>query len=326
MLHLQPRVAQATDDLEVVFRHHQGHGHDDRAGELRGHILEHLPCELAPQGMILEIAFVQRGRHDLAKCKSQRFRVQHETAWQAAMQLEGRLRFAHPERPIDPDDHGNTSSADYTATQMSDPSFRIVLFDMDGTLLEPINDGLPEYKALWGIPKDQLVLKNLHRLPPEARTQFLALEERVARDSTVRPGARALLDDLRDAGIITALITNNSQASWQTVKTKHGLEVDIALARDHGEQKPSPELIFKALEQFNLEPHQAVFVGDNHFDVDASRAAGVPVCLLLAEPWNLSFEVQEDAFTSRRVVGMEGVRDALEALGVPVSARASAFD
>lgn len=40
--------------------------------------------------------------------------------------------------------------------------------------------------------------------------------------------------------------------------------------------KPYPDPLFKVLEHYGLEPHQALFVGDSEVDRQAAEAAGVP--------------------------------------------------
>ena len=189
-----------------------------------------------------------------------------------------------------------------------------VLFDMDGTILEPVQDGLPEFKAHWGIAPDQLVIPNLHRLPPEASEAFRLLEVRVAEQSVLRAGVRELLEELRAAGIKTALVTNNATSSAKTVLAKHQLRFDLVLSRDDAAMKPAPDMLLLALERLQTSPSNAVMVGDTGPDVGAARNAGIPLCLLLAEPWNVTLEVQEPGFQVVRVQGIAGVREQLERL------------
>ena len=187
-----------------------------------------------------------------------------------------------------------------------------VLFDMDGTILEPVQDGLPEFKAHWGIAPDQLVIPNLHRLPPEASEAFRLLEVRVAEQSVLRAGVQELLEELRAAGIKTALVTNNASSSAKTVLAKHQLRFDLVLSRDDAAMKPAPDMLLLALERLQTSPSHAVMVGDTRPDLGAARNAKIPICVLLAEPWNELLEVQEPGFQVVRVQGITGVREQLE--------------
>ena len=196
-----------------------------------------------------------------------------------------------------------------------------VLFDMDGTILEPVQDGLPEFKTHWGIAPDQLVIPNLHRLPPEASEAFRLLEVRVAEQSVLRAGVRELLEELRAAGIKTALVTNNATSSAKTVLAKHQLRFDLVLSRDDAAMKPAPDMLLLALERLQTSPSHAVMVGDTRPDLGAARNAKIPICVLLAEPWNELLEVDEPGFQVVRVQGITGVREQLErqrALGLAI--------
>ncbi|TIT83685.1 MAG: HAD family hydrolase, partial [Mesorhizobium sp.] len=44
--------------------------------------------------------------------------------------------------------------------------------------------------------------------------------------------------------------------------------------------KPAPDALLLALDQLGVEPADALMVGDSSSDVDAARAAGMPVVLL----------------------------------------------
>ena len=187
-----------------------------------------------------------------------------------------------------------------------------VLFDMDGTILEPVQDGLPEFKTQWGIAPDQLVIPNLHRLPPEASEAFRLLEVRVAEQSVLRAGVQELLEELRAAGIKTALVTNNASSSAKTVLAKHQLRFDLVLSRDDAAMKPAPDMLLLALERLQTSPSHAVMVGDTRPDLGAARNAKIPICVLLAEPWNELLEVDEPGFQVVRVQGITGVREQLE--------------
>jgi phosphoglycolate phosphatase len=187
-----------------------------------------------------------------------------------------------------------------------------MLFDMDGTILEPVEDGLPEFKAHWGIEADQLVIPNLHRLPPEAAEAFRLLEVRVAEQSVLRAGVHELLEELRTVEIKTALVTNNATSSAKTVLAKHQVRFDLVLSRDDAPMKPAPDMLLLAFERLQTSASHAVMVGDTRPDLGAARNAKIPLCVLLAEPWNELLELDEPGFQVVRVQGIAGVREQLE--------------
>lgn len=187
-----------------------------------------------------------------------------------------------------------------------------VLFDMDGTILNPINDGLLEFKIRWGIPTDQLIIPNLPNLPEQASDEYNQLAEFEAVNSTLRNGVHELLESLKAAKIKTALVTNNSGASMKTVLTKHRVRFDLELSRDDAAMKPAPDMLLLALEKLQVLPSHAIMVGDTRPDLGAARNAGIALCVLLAEPWNELLEVDEPGFQVVRVQGIAGVRERLE--------------
>jgi HAD superfamily hydrolase (TIGR01509 family) len=165
---------------------------------------------------------------------------------------------------------------------------RAVLFDMDGTLLEPLEDGLPEFKRRWGIARDALVV---HTLPTfdsqrraEADREFAELEARGANESVLRPGMRQLVDELRRRGVRLAMVTNNRRSSASTVLAKHRLVFDAVLTREDVAPKPDPEMIVRALHALGVEAAHATLVGDAPVDALAARAAGLRRIYLFDSP------------------------------------------
>ncbi len=199
---------------------------------------------------------------------------------------------------------------------MGSGTVRAVLFDMDGTLLEPIDDGLPQFKDRWGIQRFELVVPNLPGLPPEAEQEFMALERRVARDSAVRPGVRELFADLERAGVGYAIVTNNSAESVNTVLTKHEIAVGVVRTRADGPMKPAPDMIHQALEILDVPPESAILVGDTLADSGAAANAGLRACFLMAETWNVALEDAHAAVPIYRVQGVPELRAHLMVLGV----------
>src|SRR6476469_2758673 len=88
-----------------------------------------------------------------------------------------------------------------------------VLFDMDGTLTEPMLD-FPRIKAEMGIGS-RPILEALAELPPQDRARAEAVlhqhEERAAIESLLNEGCETLLKYLQSLRMPTALITRNSR-------------------------------------------------------------------------------------------------------------------
>ena len=122
-------------------------------------------------------------------------------------------------------------------------TLKAFIFDLDGTLTIPQLD-FASIRTEMGITEGP-ILEELERLDPAqaeaARKVLEAHEEKAATTSTLQPGARELLDELRKRKIPTAILTRNSRRSLDTVIKKHRLEVNETLSREEAPVKPSPE-------------------------------------------------------------------------------------
>jgi beta-phosphoglucomutase len=90
------------------------------------------------------------------------------------------------------------------------------------------------------------------------------------------PGALALLDELRAAGIKIALGSASKNA--QTVIEKLGISDRIDVIADGysvKQPKPAPDLFLFAARELGLEPQQCVVVEDAAAGIEAALAAGM---------------------------------------------------
>jgi HAD superfamily hydrolase (TIGR01509 family) len=166
-----------------------------------------------------------------------------------------------------------------------------VLFDMDGTLTEPMLD-FPLIKREMGID-GRPFLEALAEMTAEARARAEAVlhrhEDAAAVGSILAPGCREVLAWLRERSIGVALVTRNSRRSVETVLSRHSLSIDVLITRENGEFKPSPAPVLAACRRLNVAPAQAWMVGDGEHDITAGNAAGVPtVWLSLGRPRRFS--------------------------------------
>jgi pyrophosphatase PpaX len=92
------------------------------------------------------------------------------------------------------------------------------------------------------------------------------------------PGARDLLESLRDRGIRRAVVTTRSGRSSNASLELAGLlpYLDtVVSAEDVARHKPDPEPLHLALARLDVAAARAAMVGDTSADVGAGRAAGV---------------------------------------------------
>jgi HAD superfamily hydrolase (TIGR01509 family) len=163
---------------------------------------------------------------------------------------------------------------------------RVVLLDMDGTLFRSDLDWA-EIRARIGVPRNgRAILEQLESAAPETRERGLRVlaeaERRAAETGLLIDGASELLAFLHRKGVRTALVTNNSRRSVDTLLARHPLSFDLVVSRDEGVAKPDPRAFLRAIETLGSTPREAVAIGDAHIDVVAAHRAGIARIILVA--------------------------------------------
>ncbi len=140
----------------------------------------------------------------------------------------------------------------------------------------------------------------------------------------LRPGAFDAVRSLRDAGLLTALVSNQSGIARGLLTAG---QVDAVNARvdqllggigpvfvcPHGPddgcdcRKPAPGLVLAAARELEVPPERCVVIGDIGADVEAARAAGargvlVPTPATRPEEVEAAAEVAPDLLTAVRLV------------------------
>lgn len=179
-----------------------------------------------------------------------------------------------------------------------------VLLDVDGTLidttwihtlawtraLERLGESVPMHRIhpLVGLGSDRLVEEATGRQVEGASEAHQAEYLALADDVRLLPGARDLLRLLHEAGARPVLATSSPPELLAPARELLAAEEwlhDVTSAGDVEEAKPAPDIFSVALERAGADPDRAVAVGDARWDVEAARAAGVPVIGLLTGGW-----------------------------------------
>jgi HAD superfamily hydrolase (TIGR01509 family) len=133
---------------------------------------------------------------------------------------------------------------------------------MDGsTLVDKLSNGADD--------DVQKRLKDLHTRYYEASGDLL----------TTLPGAQQLLKRVAGHGLQVVLATSapdNELAMLRATLACDDLVSAITSSADVEEAKPRPDIVEVAMEKAGVTQHDAVFVGDTVWDVEASARAGVP--------------------------------------------------
>jgi HAD superfamily hydrolase (TIGR01509 family) len=169
-------------------------------------------------------------------------------------------------------------------------TLKLVIFDLDGTLLVPALD-FQAIREEIGLPPVVPILETMEALDPAAKERAFAILDRheaeAAARSALMPGARELLAGLKRRGIRAAVFTRNSRVSVDAACRRHGLAFDAVVTRESHRPKPCPDGIRHLMQTFVAAPAETVVVGDYRFDIEAGRNAGVRTIALVAgpKPW-----------------------------------------
>ena len=188
--------------------------------------------------------------------------------------------------------------------------YKAVLCDLDGTLL----DSNALHAECWqrafkefGIEVDfESVVKQIGKggenlLPCFVPEDRLPAIEKELKDFRTRLfhreyidrivpfcDARRLLERMRQQGLRIAVATSSEKGDLEAFKTVlkiHDLVEEDLTADDAEKSKPEPDIFQEALKALDLQPEQALALGDTPWDVEAARKAGVATVAVQSGGW-----------------------------------------
>ena len=166
------------------------------------------------------------------------------------------------------------------------PDLRAVLFDFDGTLFDLEVDwaALRAGLALHAGETLGAAIQRFKDTGDPILERITAAEVAAVGDQRLDPAVVATLRGLAGRFAL-AVCTRNSRAAVMAALAGTGLEDTVLVVgrEDVARLKPDPEAIEVALARVGARPEQAVLVGDTYHDVEAGRAAGTGVVVLVNE-------------------------------------------
>lgn len=182
-------------------------------------------------------------------------------------------------------------------------SINTVIFDLDGTLLDTIEDiansvnyvmlecGLyfkstQEIQASVGNGVSML----MERLVPNGK-ENPCFEKSVelfkshysthmCKDTKPYDGIEDVLKDLKLRGLKIAVVSNKFDGAVKGLCEKYfeGL-IDVAVGQqDEIREKPAPDMVFEVMNKLGVEPENCIYIGDSEVDIQTANNAGIP-CL-----------------------------------------------
>jgi len=161
---------------------------------------------------------------------------------------------------------------------------KAVIFDLDGTITQPFFDFDAMRLEMGFKPDAGPILELMAKMTPEqkeaAERILFTHEEKAVNQSTLNPGAKDTLEELRRRGILIGILTRNKKENAFAVAKKHGLHFDAVVGREEGPVKPDAFGVLHLCKQFSIQPQESLVVGDFLFDLLCAGAAqAIPVLL-----------------------------------------------
>lgn len=188
---------------------------------------------------------------------------------------------------------------------MSDTKITTVIFDLDGTLLDTLEDlknatnyalktckmperTLEEVRCFVGNGVKNLMIRAVPggEENPQFERAFDTFKEYYGahcNDATrAYDGIPALLQELKNNGYAMAIVSNKIDSAVQELKNRYFPQVEVAIGdRENLSRKPQPDSVYLALKELGRRKEEAVYVGDSDVDLDTARNAGLPCISVL---------------------------------------------
>ena len=178
--------------------------------------------------------------------------------------------------------------------------YKAVIFDLDGTLLNTLEDlknsvnyalkknnmperSIDEVRAFVGNGVAKLIERAVPGGTTDAARETVFADFKAhygvhCEDSTKPyPGITALLDELNEAGIKTAVVSNKLDSAVKKLCKKYfGDRLAAAIGDIEGRRrKPYPDAIFAAIEEIGVPAEKSVYIGDSDVDVMTAKNSGM---------------------------------------------------
>ena len=184
---------------------------------------------------------------------------------------------------------------------MMSKRFDAVIFDMDGTLLNTLDDLADNVNAMLagrGYPQRSreevrsFVGNGVHVLIAlsipggrenpafeECLADFIERYQKNLQNKTAPyPGVPEVLEKLDSLGVKLAVVSNKFDSAVKKINRLYfGERIPVAVGEsEQMRKKPAPDSVYAALEQMGSALQGALFVGDSDVDVQTAKNAGLP--------------------------------------------------
>lgn len=184
-------------------------------------------------------------------------------------------------------------------------NYKYIIWDLDGTLLNTIED--LHASVNYALEKCGQPLKTLKETTrnvgngirllisrsleggeenPAIEEVFSAFKAHYAENclNLTRPydGITDLLQKLKASGVKMAVVSNKIDFAVKDLRDRFFPWLDVAMGEQEGiARKPAPDMVYKAMEELGATAEETVFVGDSEVDVVTAKNAGLPCIAVL---------------------------------------------
>lgn len=184
-------------------------------------------------------------------------------------------------------------------------SIKAAIFDLDGTLLNTLEDlcdstnaaleqyGYPtrtidEVRRFVGNGVKLLMLRALGIEKPEDNAEFedvfAAFRAHYAEHSNDHTlpydGVMELMQHLQDAGIEMAIVSNKLDPAVKQLNELYFRQyITVAIGENEAagvKKKPAPDTVYTALRELGIAAEDAVYIGDSEVDLATAKNSGLP--------------------------------------------------
>ena len=185
---------------------------------------------------------------------------------------------------------------------------RYAIFDLDGTLLDTLDDLTDSMNYMLGKHNFPLRTRNevrnfvgngVRKLVERAiPTEYKADDEFIDKfyndfslyynsHSDVKtspyPGTLDMLDKLLHSGFDIAIVSNKIDSAVKSLSTKFfGERIKSAIGEKPSiRHKPEPDMVFMAMEEMGADKENSIYIGDSEVDIQTAKNAGIPCISVL---------------------------------------------
>lgn len=176
---------------------------------------------------------------------------------------------------------------------------KAVIFDLDGTLLNTLDDladstnfalrstGLKErtldevrrfvgngvYKLIERAVPTSADAETINRVYEIFKSHYI---DNSSNKTDLYPGIKDLLLKLSDNGVKTAIVSNKLNEAVVSLRNVYFTMIPIAIGETPDvSKKPSPDMVFNAIKLLSVEKDEVLYVGDSEVDIETAKNAGV---------------------------------------------------